>query len=82
MADDFKERRTGERITTRSLVEVKIPDWNAFQSVYSINLSTGGMQISLGKHARIGTSIDIILTLPNGRRLHLPGEVAHLGRGN
>jgi hypothetical protein len=77
--DDSGERRTSERIATRSLVEVKIPTWQAFRSVHAVNVSQGGMRISLGPHARIGLPIDIILTLPNGKRLHLPGEVAHLG---
>jgi hypothetical protein len=78
-SDDPGDRRTSERIATRSLVEVKIPDWQAFRSVNAVNMSQGGMRISLGPHARIGLAIDIILTLPNGKRLHLPGEVAHLG---
>jgi hypothetical protein len=73
------DRRTCERVTTRSLVEVKIPTWQAFRSVHAVNVSQGGMRISLGPHARIGLPIDIILTLPNGKRLHLPGKVAHLG---
>jgi Tfp pilus assembly protein PilZ len=78
-SDDSNDRRSSERIATRSLVEVKIPDWQAFRSVHAVNMSQGGMRISLGPHARIGLAIDIILTLPNGNRLHLPGEVAHLG---
>jgi hypothetical protein len=76
------DRRTSERVTTRSLVEVKIPTWQAFRSVHAVNVSQGGMRISLGPHARIGLAIDIILTLPNGKRLHLPGQVAHLGGDN
>ena len=37
------------------------------------------MRISLGPHARVGIAVDIILTLPNGKRVHLSSEVAHLG---
>jgi PilZ domain len=73
------ERRTSQRIATRSLVEVKIPTWQAFRNVHAVNLSQGGMRIAFGPQARIGIPIDIIFTLPNGKRLHLPGEVAHLG---
>jgi hypothetical protein len=76
---DAEDRRATERLATRTLVEVKIPTWQAFRSVNAVNVSQGGMRISLGPHARIGLPIDIILTLPNGKRLHLPGEVAHLG---
>jgi Tfp pilus assembly protein PilZ len=82
--DDDKsaeERRRYERIPSRSLIEVRLPSWSALQSVYTVNLSMGGMRISLGSKAPLGTAIDIILTLPNGQRLHLPGKVAHLGPG-
>jgi Tfp pilus assembly protein PilZ len=83
--DDDKaaaERRRYERITSRSLVEVRLPSWSALQSVYTVNLSMGGMRLSLGSRAPLGTAIDIILTLPNGQRLHLPGKVANLGPGH
>src|ERR1022692_3591832 len=75
------ERRITERIPTRSLVEVRIPDWGALRTVYTVNLSIGGMRLSLGARAPMGAPVDIILTLPNGERLHLPGKVAHLGPG-
>jgi hypothetical protein len=75
------ERRTDPRINTRSLVEVRLPNWDALQSVYTINLSIGGMRLSLGSRAPLGAAVDIILTLPNGERLALPGTVANLGAG-
>jgi Tfp pilus assembly protein PilZ len=75
------ERRSAPRITARSLVEVRLPNWEALRSVYMINISQGGMRLSLGARASIGTAVDIILTLPNGTRLHLPGKVANLGPG-
>jgi Tfp pilus assembly protein PilZ len=73
------ERRRYERLPSRSLIEVRLPTWAALQSVYTVNMSMGGMRISLGSKVPLGTSIDIILSLPNGQRLHLPGTVAHLG---
>ena len=79
--DQTAERRAHDRIPTRSLIEVRIPDWQTFQRVYSVNISTGGMRISLGRRVGVGTSIDVILTLPNGRRLHLPGQVVNVGGG-
>lgn len=75
------ERRSAPRITARSLVEVRLPSWEALRSVYTVNLSQGGMRLSVGARAPLGTVVDIILTLPNGARLHLPGKVAHLGDG-
>jgi Tfp pilus assembly protein PilZ len=75
----FQERRRTERIATRTLVEIRVPDWRVLQSVYTVNLSQGGIRVSMGKRPPLGAPIDVILTLPNGRRLHLPGRVAHLG---
>ena len=76
------ERRQAPRFTSRSLVEVRLPDWGALRAVYTVNLSTGGMRLSMGTPTALGTPIDIILTLPDGERLHLPGKVAHLGPGS
>ena len=78
-AEPGSERRTSKRYTTRSLVEVRIPSWTALQAVYTVNLSLGGMRLSLGARVSMGAPVDIIMTLPDGERLHLPGKVAHLG---
>ena len=75
------ERRSAPRITARSLVEVRLPTWEALRSVYTINISQGGMRLSVGARAPLGTAVDIILTLPDGARLHLPGKVANFGTG-
>ena len=75
------ERRSSQRFTTRSLVEVRIPTWTALQAVYTVNLSLGGMRLSLGARTAMGAPVDIIMTLPDGERLHLPGKVAYLGPG-
>jgi Tfp pilus assembly protein PilZ len=77
----FEERRRTDRIATRTLVEIRVPDWQVLQSVYTVNLSQGGIRVSMGRRPPLGAAIDVILTLPNGRRLHLPGKVAHLGAG-
>ena len=75
------ERRSSQRYTTRSLVEVRIPTWTALQAVYTVNLSLGGMRLSLGARTAMGAPVDIIMTLPDGERIHLPGKVAYLGSG-
>jgi Tfp pilus assembly protein PilZ len=75
------DRRSSQRFTTRSLVEVRIPTWTALQAVYTVNLSLGGMRLSLGARVSMGAPVDIIMTLPDGERLHLPGKVAYLGTG-
>jgi Tfp pilus assembly protein PilZ len=80
-AQPGSERRSSERFSTRSLVEVRIPTWTALQAVYTVNLSLGGMRLSLGARVAMGAPVDIIMTLPDGERLHLPGKVAYLGTG-
>ncbi len=75
------ERRSSQRFSTRSLVEVRIPTWTALQAVYTVNLSLGGMRLSLGARTAMGAPVDIIMTLPDGERIHLPGKVAYLGTG-
>jgi Tfp pilus assembly protein PilZ len=77
---DPADRRQTERVATRTLVEVRIPTWEALRSVYTANLSLGGVRLSLPGGARVplGAAVDMILTLPNGERLHLPGKVAHI----
>jgi hypothetical protein len=81
-AQPGSERRSSQRFTTRSLVEVRIPTWTALQAVYTVNLSLGGMRLSLGARIAMGAPVDIIMTLPDGERLHLPGKVAYLGSGD
>jgi hypothetical protein len=76
-----EERRTDPRVPTRTLVEVRLPDWDALRRVYTVNVSLGGMRLSLGARAPLGAAVDIILTLPNGERLSLSGTVAHLAGG-
>jgi Tfp pilus assembly protein PilZ len=71
-------RRLSERFTTRSLVEVRLPTWDTLHAVYTVNLSLGGMRLSLGARVALGAPVDIILTLPDGERLHLGGKIAHL----
>ena len=81
-SDPPAERRTEPRIIARSLVEVRLPTWEALRGVYTINLSLGGMRLSLGSRAPLGAPVDIVLTLPNGERLALSGKVANLGNGH
>jgi Tfp pilus assembly protein PilZ len=81
MTQSFEERRRTQRVATRTLVEIRVPDWQVLHSVYTINLSQGGMRVSMPKRPPMDAAVDVILTLPNGQRLHLPGRVAHLGRG-
>src|ERR1700747_499035 len=81
MTRSFEERRRTERIATRSLEEIRVPDWQVLHRVYMMNISRGGISVSMSKRPPLGAVVDVILTLPNGHRLHLAGRVAHLGAG-
>lgn len=81
MTRGFEERRRTQRITTRTLVEIRIPDWQVLHRVYAVNISRGGIGVSMPRQPPMDAAVDVILTLPNGHRLHLPGRVAHLGAG-
>lgn len=81
MGEDFSDRRRAPRFPTRSLVEVKLPTWEALRAVYATNISLGGMRLTLGGRPPVGQMVDVILTLPDGNRLHLPGRIANLGPG-
>ncbi len=81
MTPDFEERRRTERIATRTLVEIRIPDWQVLHRVYTVNISQGGIRVSMPKQPPLGAAVDVIMTLPNGHRLHLPGRVANLSAG-
>ena len=85
-AQPGSERRSSQRFTTRSLVEVRIPTWTALQAVYTVNLSLGRRcASSLGALARRwARPVDIIIDpCPTARRLHLPGKTLarYLGPG-
>lgn len=57
---------------------MKLPDWQVFARFHTENISRGGAFLRGNGAVAIGDAIVLILTLPDGRELRLPGRVAHV----
>ena len=74
------ERRTEERVPARLQVEVPLANWEQVRSVYTTNISKGGLLFSLASPASIPAAVDLTLTLPDGKKVTLQSEVRHVAR--
>jgi hypothetical protein len=75
-----KERRRDERLEARLEVEVPLANWEQFRRVYTSNLSQGGLLFSMEAPASIAAALELVLTLPDGKKLTFPSEVRHVAR--
>lgn len=74
------ERRTQERVPVKLQIEVPLANWEQVRSVYTTNISKGGLLFSLTSPASIPAAVDLTLTLPDGRKLTVQSEVRHVAR--
>ena len=74
------ERRGDERVPARLQVEVPLANIEQARSVYTTNISKGGLLFSLASPASIPAAVDLTLTLPNGNKVTLQAEVRHVAR--
>ncbi|HEX9101299.1 MAG TPA: PilZ domain-containing protein [Polyangia bacterium] len=74
------DRRGAERVPARLQVEVPLANWEQFRSVYTTNISKGGLLFSLASPASIPATVDLTLTLPDGTKVTLQSEVRHVAR--
>lgn len=74
------ERRGDERVPARLQVEVPLANIEQARSVYTTNISKGGLLFSLASPASIPAAVDLTLTLPNGKKVTLQAEVRHVAR--
>lgn len=74
------ERRGAERVPARLQVEVPLANIEQARSVYTTNISKGGLLFSLASPASIPAAVDLTLTLPNGKKVTLQAEVRHVAR--
>ena len=70
--------RKEPRIPFRSRVKVRCDNWDRVVSLYTQNISRGGMFVKTENPPAIGTELTIQLLLPDGRTLDLPASVAHV----
>jgi hypothetical protein len=74
------ERRTQERVPVKLQVEVPLANWEQVRSVYTTNISKGGLLFTLSSPASMPAAVDLTLTLPDGRKLTVQSEVRHVAR--
>jgi c-di-GMP-binding flagellar brake protein YcgR len=74
------ERRGNERVEARLQVEVPLANIEELRSVYTTNISKGGLLFTLSSPASIPAAVDLTLTLPNGKKVTLQSEVRHVAR--
>ncbi len=74
------ERRTDERLEAKLQVEVPLANWEQVRSVYTTNISKGGMLFTLTSPASMPAAVDLTLTLPDGQKVTLQSEVRHVAR--
>ena len=74
------DRRGAERVPARLQVDVPLTNLEQARSVYTTNISKGGMLFTLSSPASIPAAVDLTLTLPDGKTLTLQSEVRHVAR--
>jgi len=74
------ERRTQERVPVKLQVEVPLANWEQVRSVYTTNISKGGLLFTLSSPASMPAAVDLTLTLPDGRKVTVQSEVRHVAR--
>lgn len=74
------ERREAERVTARLQVDVPLANWEQVRSVYTTNISKGGLLFTLASPASMPAAVDLTLTLPDGKKVTLQSEVRHVAR--
>jgi hypothetical protein len=77
---DGDDRRGTERLPAQLQVEVPLANWEQVRSVYTTNISKGGLLFTLASPASIPASVDLTLTLPDGTKVTLQSEVRHVAR--
>jgi c-di-GMP-binding flagellar brake protein YcgR len=74
------DRRGTDRVPARLQVEVPLANIEQLRSVYTTNISKGGMLFTLTSPASIPAAVDLTLTLPDGKKVTLQSEVRHVAR--
>ena len=71
------EQRTEARVPMELAAYVRCESWHALRRLYTSDLSQGGMALRSPEPAAPGAPVRIALTLPDGLRLRLKGEVRY-----
>ena len=74
------ERRTEQRLEAKLDVEVPMATWDQFRQVYTTNISKGGLLFALESPATVASTMQLTLTLPDGKRVTIDSDVRHVAR--
>jgi c-di-GMP-binding flagellar brake protein YcgR len=74
------DRRGSERVPARLQIEVPLADWKQVRSVYTTNISKGGLLFTMKSPASMPAAVELTLTLPDGGKVTLQSEVRHVAR--
>jgi hypothetical protein len=77
-AGDADDRRRQERVDARLEVEVPLANWEQVRSVYTTNISKGGLLFTLSSPASIPAAVELTLTMPDGGKVTLQSQVRHV----
>jgi hypothetical protein len=59
-------------------VQIVFDDWNRFVHAYTRNISRGGLGLRTAEQPKVGASITVRITVPNGQHIDLPGRVRYV----
>jgi hypothetical protein len=77
-AGDETDRRRQDRLEARLEVEVPLANWDEVRSVYTTNISKGGLLFTLASPASIPAAVELTLTMPDGGKVTLQSQVRHV----
>jgi len=73
--------REHTRYAVELAVRMKCATWADYLELHTSNLSRGGLFVPSRMSAPVGTALTVELALPDGKRIELRGEVAHVSDG-
>jgi len=72
------ERRRDPRHEIAHPVRVRCRSWSDFRTLYTRDISRGGMFLRTATPLLAGTAVQLVLSLPDGRDIELRGKVVHV----
>lgn len=72
-----EDRRKDPRVAMDLRAEVKFTSWLVYSVLYMVNISKGGMNLELDEEPKLGASLEIRLTQPDGSPVLLQAVVKH-----
>jgi c-di-GMP-binding flagellar brake protein YcgR len=74
------DKRGAPRIQAQWKVDVALAGGEALRRVHTSNISQGGLMFALAAPASVPASLEVTLSLPDGRQITVPTGVRHVAR--